>query len=177
MVKKIVIASKNPIKVDAVRNGFERLFPDDTHQFVCVSVRSDVTDQPLSDQVARIGASNRAQNAREAMPDADFWVGVEGGCDYLGTAMIGFAWIVVLSGTMQGSSRTAHFQLPPAVQALVESGLELGEADDRIFGKTNSKQKTGAVGLLTGDILTRASFYEQAVILALIPFKNPTLYG
>ncbi len=29
MMKKIVVASQNPVKVEAVLNGFERLFPED----------------------------------------------------------------------------------------------------------------------------------------------------
>lgn len=55
-------------------------------------------------------------------------------------------------------------------------GKELGEADDLVFGQTNSKQANGAVGILTDNVLTRTTFYEPAVILALIPFKNPELY-
>jgi len=58
----------------------------------------------------------------------------------------------------------------------VNSGLELGEADDLVFGQANSKQKNGAIGLLTNDVLNRTTLYEQAVIMALIPFKNPHLY-
>jgi non-canonical (house-cleaning) NTP pyrophosphatase len=101
---------------------------------------------------------------------------VEGGCDYLDGELVAFAWIVVLSDDQRGSARTALFRLPGEVQKLVESGLELGDADDRIFGRENSKEKSGAVGILTGDVVTRRTLYEQAVILALIPFKNPTLY-
>ncbi len=52
-------------------------------------------------------------------------------------------------------------------------GLNLGDADDQVFRRTNSKQGSGAVGLLTDDVVTRTTLYEQAVILALIPFKNP----
>jgi len=59
---------------------------------------------------------------------------------------------------------------------LVRQGVELGEADDRIFGRNNSKQQNGAVGLLTGDAVDRAGLYVPAVIFALIPFKNPELY-
>ena len=55
--------------------------------------------------------------------------------------------------------------------------MELGEADDIVFGQSNSKQKSGAVGLLTGDIIDRKSLYEEAVVLALIPFKNEELYS
>jgi non-canonical (house-cleaning) NTP pyrophosphatase len=54
--------------------------------------------------------------------------------------------------------------------------VELGEADDRVFGCNNSKQQNGAIGLLTGDAVDRAGLYVPAVIFALIPFKNPELY-
>ena len=60
--------------------------------------------------------------------------------------------------------------------SLVREGKELGEADDIVFGKENSKQTYGAVGLLTGDVIDRTRFYEDAVVLALIPFRNPDLY-
>lgn len=176
MSKRIVVASHNPVKLEAVLNGFSRLFPGEEFQIQPIGVDSGVSDQPMTDQAAREGASTRAENARKALPQGSYWVGVEGGCDYLDGEMVAFAWIVVLGNGQHGSARTALFRLPYEVQALVEAGLELGEADDRIFGRKNSKQKSGAVGLLTSDVVTRTSLYEQAVILALVPFKNPDLY-
>lgn len=175
-MKTIVVASLNPVKAEAVLSGFMRSFPDEEFTVKTIEVDSGVEDQPLSDPVARQGAHNRAQGARLAIPEGDYWVGVEGGCDTLDGEMIAFAWMVVLSDGGFGSSRTAHFCLPRQVKALVESGMELGEADDRVFGRENSKQKSGAVGLLTGDVITRKTLYEQAIILALIPFKQPDLY-
>jgi non-canonical (house-cleaning) NTP pyrophosphatase len=62
------------------------------------------------------------------------------------------------------------------VADLIRQGKELGEADDIVFGRNNSKQENGAVGLLTGDVINRAQLYEMAVILAFIPFKNLDLY-
>ncbi len=175
-MKKIVVASLNPVKIEAVISGFTQLFPAETWQIDKVSVDSGVEAQPLSDHVTFQGAKQRAANARQAVPDGDYWVGLEGGCDYLGSNLVSFAWVVVLSSDGEGSSRTAQFQLPKEVQLLVEAGMELGYADDVVFGKENSKQKTGAVGLLTGDVITRKTLYEQAVILALIPFLKPRLY-
>lgn len=176
-MKEIVVASQNPVKAEAVLNGFQRLFPDELFSVKLISVPSSVSDQPMSDQAALTGAQNRAANAKVGVPTGQFWVGVEGGCDFLNGEMVAFAWVVVLSAQLTGRARTALFQLPQEVQKLVESGLELGDADDRIFGEKNSKQKSGAVGLLTAEVVTRTSLYEQAVILALIPFKNPSLYG
>lgn len=54
--------------------------------------------------------------------------------------------------------------------------MELGNADDLVFGCKNSKQKDGAVGLLTENAIDRTALYEQGVIMAFIPFKNDTLY-
>ncbi|HOR19444.1 MAG TPA: inosine/xanthosine triphosphatase [Brevefilum sp.] len=176
MMKKIVIASHNPVKIEAVQAGFSRMFPGEDYGVESVSVDSGVGHQPLSEQVSREGAENRARKARLAIPEGDFWVGVEGGCELQEDEMISFAWVVVLSEERVGSSRTAHFKLPQEVKNLVEAGMELGDADDVVFGIENSKQKSGAVGLLTGDVVTRKTLYEQAVILALIPFKQTELY-
>ena len=62
--------------------------------------------------------------------------------------------------------------LPPRVAELVESGLELGEANDRVFSTLNSKQGGGAFGLLTDGAMTREGVYTQTLVLALIPFVH-----
>lgn len=173
---KIIIASLNPIKINAVSHGFAQLFPDESWEINQVNVDSGVADQPLSDQDTKYGAVNRAENARQIMPNGDYWVGLESGCDYLDGEMVTFAWVVVLSRDNMGSARTAQFRLPKEVQRLVETGIELGDANDIIFGEHNSKQKSGAVGLLTNNVIIRKDLYEQAVILALIPFLKPSLY-
>ena len=69
-----------------------------------------------------------------------------------------------------GYAKTGTFVLPSAVAELVEGGMELGHADDKVFSRTDSKRSNGAVGLLTGDLITRTDYYEHAMLLALIPF-------
>jgi non-canonical (house-cleaning) NTP pyrophosphatase len=91
--------------------------------------------------------------------------------------MLAFAWIVVCTRDRIGKGRSGAFSLPPAIAELVRQGKELGEADDLIFGQSNSKQVAGAVGLLTNNVIDRTQLYEHALILALIPFKNKSLYS
>lgn len=173
---KVIIASKNPVKIKAVRLGFEKMFPGRTFEFLGLAVPSGVPDQPASDVETLAGARNRAIAAAAQEPAADFWVGLEGGVSDTDQGMESFAWIVVRSADRSGQARTGTFFLPQAVTELVRQGKELGQADDLVFGQSNSKQANGAVGLLTGDAVTRTSFYAEAVALALIPFKNPDLY-
>jgi len=175
-MKMIVVASKNPVKVQAALNGFRRMFATDDFEVKMVSVPSGVSDQPASNAETLAGAFNRARGAQQIEP-ADYWVGIEGGVEDAGAEMIAFAWVVVLSDGMQGKGRSGTFFLPDTVARLVREGKELGEADDIVFDKTNSKQDNGAIGILTGDVIDRTQLYEQAVILALVPFKNEQLYS
>lgn len=172
---QIVVASTNPVKIDCARRGFARVFPETPLEVKGVSVPSGVSDQPMTDAATVAGATNRARNARAECPDADFWVGIEGGVQDVDEALLVFAWIVVLSGEKQGRARTGTFILPDEVAALVRQGYELGDADDAVFGRSNSKQQNGSVGILTRDLIDRTDFYTEAVILALIPFMNPAL--
>jgi inosine/xanthosine triphosphatase len=176
-MKTIVLASNNPVKVQAALNGFCRMFPEEKFQAALVSAASEVSDQPMSDKETLRGALNRARNAARLIPSADYWVGIEGGVEDTDGEMAAFAWVVVCSQELIGKGRTGTFFLPVQVADLIRQGKELGEADDLVFNRSNSKQDNGAVGLLTGNVIDRAQLYEQAVILALAPFKNTEWYS
>lgn len=176
-MKKIIIASSNPVKLNSTEIGFAKMFPGETFVISGVPAASEVPDQPMSDAETVKGATNRANNISRLKPEADYWVGIEGGLQLIGEELSAFAWVVVKSRDgKSGKGKTGSFILPSKVAELIKQGKELGEADDIVFGTNNSKQANGAVGILTGDVLTRTTFYEPAVILALIPFKNPELY-
>ena len=176
MNPKIIIASKNPIKINATKLGFQKVFANLDFECAGVSVPSDVSDQPMTNQETLQGATNRATHAKNDFPDAAFWVGIEGGIEKMGEEMMAFAWIVILSNEATGKARTGTFFLPPKVVELINQGKELGEADDIVFGHSNSKQKNGAVGILTGNLIDRTQFYVEAMVLALIPFLNKEIY-
>jgi inosine/xanthosine triphosphatase len=174
---KIIVASQNPIKITSALQGLQRMFPDQQFEAEGVSVPSGVSDQPSNDDETFTGARNRAHTAHVQYPGADYYVGLEGGIEAKGDDMESYAWVVIESADGQiGKAKTATFFLPPAVADLIRQGKELGEADDIVFGQTNSKQANGAVGLLTHNAATRASYYTEAVLFAAIPFKNPDLY-
>eukprot|EP00043_Microstomoeca_roanoka_P017639 m.184928 g.184928 ORF g.184928 m.184928 type:complete len:228 (-) comp16677_c3_seq2:489-1172(-) len=197
---KVCVASTNPVKLRAVQTAFTSLFSGDgdageaeeqrcadagsisralQFEFITVDAPSGVSAQPMGDEETLTGARNRASKAREMMPGCHYYCGLEGGCAFDSQGdMSCFAWIVVQdeTGKKEGRAKTGMFFLPPEVAALVKDGMELGHANDRVFAQHNSKQKGGAVGLLTDGVVTRHLYYEQTVILALIPFKMPDLY-
>ncbi len=173
---RVVIASTNPVKIKAAVGGLQRMFPQVEFEEKSVEVPSGVADQPLSDEETLKGAKNRVSNACAAHPQADFWVGIEGGVEHLDGGLAAFAWVVIRSGDLEGKARSGAFFLPTAVQELIKKGVELGTADDIVFGRTDSKRAGGAIGLLTDNVLDRQQLYEQAVVLALVSFRNEKLY-
>ncbi len=171
---KVVVASRNPVKLGAAAEAFEVQFPEAEIEIVAVEVDSGAGDQPMTDAATRAGARTRAGNAAAAHPAADFWVGIEGGAETLDGQLIAFAWMVVRAADGRvGEARSPTLPLPPAVLRLVADGLELGEANDRVFATVNSKQGGGAFGLLTDGRLTRESIYAQTLSIALIPLIHP----
>lgn len=169
----VVVTSFNPVKIEAVKHAFESQFPGRSIRVAPLSVESGVADQPMSDAETLAGARNRVAAARLKMPDADYWVGLEGGLDFFDGRLMAFAWMAVAGpGGRDSETRSPTLPLPPQVQALVADGLELGAANDRVFSTLNSKQAGGAYGLLTGGAMTRESIYTQTLVLALIPFVH-----
>ncbi|MGL4380369.1 MAG: inosine/xanthosine triphosphatase [Vibrio sp.] len=169
---KIIIASQNPAKINAVQSAFSTVFADHNCEFIGVSVPSDVAAQPMSDTETKQGALNRVRNAKQQYPGADYYVGMEAGIEENKT----FAWMIIETAKQRGESRSACLMLPPLVLEQLGSGTELGDVMDNVFGTENIKQQGGAIGLLTAHHLTRSSVYHQALILALTPFLHPDLY-
>jgi inosine/xanthosine triphosphatase len=176
MSYQVVVASKNPVKIEAVRIGFARVFSEVEMNILAVSVPSGVSDQPMTDEETLKGAQNRVKAARDACPEADYWAGIEGGINLVGGGMTAFAWVVIQGRDHFGIARTGAFFLPDSIVELIHNGVELGVADDIIFKRSGSKTGNGAIGILTNDLIDRTELYSPAVIMALIPFMSPALY-
>jgi inosine/xanthosine triphosphatase len=168
----LVVASQNPVKIEATRRGFASMFPNTTLHLHAVTVSSGVRPQPLSDADTLQGALNRVQHAAHLVPQADYWVGIEGGVAEHQGSMEAFAWIVVSTPYLLGKSRTGTFRVPAEVAALIRQGYELAAAVEEVYQLTQVKSTTGAVGVLTEGVIDRVQLYEQAVVLALVPFKH-----
>ncbi|KAK8806048.1 inosine xanthosine triphosphatase [Blastocystis sp. subtype 4] len=196
----VLVASTNPCKIEACQLAFCRVFKDDTIDFRSISSDSGVSSQPIGDDETRQGAINRVHNVLskwrcDNSADPDFVVGLEGGVMKCDDPISGkrslrlIAWmaihrphdnrwgVLVICMLLLGFGQTGSMFLPPAVVDLVDSGMELGIADDQFFGRVNSGRENGTVGILTNNIITRSSYYEHALILALIPFIHPEIYN
>lgn len=174
---KVIVGSKNPMKLQIVVKVFLDVFPEEEIKFSTHEASSGVSDQPYGIEETKTGAFNRTQSAKESDIRGDYFVGLEGGIEIIDEEYWVTAWMCVqnIAGKV-GYGRTSSFKLPEKMVVLLKEGKELSEASDIIFDDENSGQKGGAIGFLTNGDVTRADFYTHALRFALIPFTQPTLY-
>lgn len=170
---KVLVGSKNPVKINATKEAFAHYYAELDVQGV--SVASGVPDQPMGEQNYE-GAITRAKNLA-AEHEADFYVGIEGGIanEYAGWTSFGVVCVLDKNGK-QGVGTSVHFPLPPVVVQELQKGKELGTVIDEIKQSQNEKQKSGAIGFLTKDAMSRTDIYAPAVISALIPFVQSKVF-
>ncbi len=164
------------MKIEAVKIAFKKVFTNVDFIFESINTPSGVSDQPMSSIETLKGAKNRANYSFSNKQDNYFWIGIEGGIEKSIDGYEAFAWVYIKSNHKIGKARTAGFFLPKKIENLIDKGIELGDADDIVFGLKNSKKKNGAVGILTKNVTNRTKYYSEAVILALIPFVNNDLF-
>jgi inosine/xanthosine triphosphatase len=175
-VRLVAVGSKNPVKIGAVRAVLAQVSPN--ARIEGVAVTSTVPDQPVGDDETIRGALARAVAARGAL-GADLGVGIEGGVvEEADGGMRTCAWAVVVGAhDRRGIGGSLAMSLPAAVADLVRGDIELGHAMDRLIGEHDTKQRTGAVGILTAGLVDRQRAYEVLVGYALAPFLTPELYS
>ncbi|HEY2374668.1 MAG TPA: inosine/xanthosine triphosphatase [Gemmatimonadaceae bacterium] len=168
------IGSKNPVKIAAARAVLGRIAPD--VRVEAVDVPSTVRDQPFGDEETIRGALARARAAREATK-SELGIGIEGGVVDADGTMRTCAWAAVVDGAgREGVGGSLAMPLPSSVAQLVRGGLELGHAMDRLTGEHGTKQRQGAVGILTAGLVDRQSAYEVILTYALARFLTPELW-
>ena len=170
----INIGSKNPVKINAVKDAFSYYFKDIIVK--SIEVKSIVSHTPLSSKDAVKGAKNRA---KAAFKDCDYSVGIEGALIEYPTpsGYILTAAIVIYDGKEFHMGGSPLLNLPKHIVNQVLDGKELGPLFDKITGIPDHKKHMGAVGFLTKEVIPRQKALETGVILALCSIINKDIYN
>ena len=170
---KILVGSKNPGKIKAAELAFNDFFND--VEVEGISSPSNVPDQPIDLDIYK-GAKNRVDNlmtfARENNIDADYFTSVESGMtNLLGKWMITNVAVIKDISGKESWGTSASFPVPDKyVEEIKEKSL--GTVMDEIFGEKDLHNRTGGIGLLTNDVITRIDLSKQAFDMSLTQFIN-----
>jgi len=175
----INIASKNPVKVEAVRETIRDYDFLSGAEVKEVSVESEVSDQPKSLKETITGAMNRARNS---FSGCDLSVGLESGLievPFTKTGYMDLCACAIFDGRSYhlGLSRACEFPIR-VTKRVFDEGIDIdaatfkeGLTDNRKVGSVD-----GLIGFLTKGLVKRKEYTKDAVKMALIHLQNPDLY-
>ncbi|WHY76494.1 DUF84 family protein [Neobacillus sp. WH10] len=158
---KIIIGSKNPAKINAVKNSFA----DHEAEFVSIDIPSGVDKQPFSDEETIQGAINRSVGALKR-GNGDIGIGLEGGVYETSHGLLLCNWGALAAHNMDPIiSGGARFLLPEEVAARLRNGEELGPVMDDYAKMKNVRKHEGAIGIFTNGMINRVDMFTHVTNL------------
>ena len=180
MTIEVLVVSRNPVKIRAAQEAFSSFYENvnlsNIEIFEIDPTGVHLKTQPFGEEETYETSRWRVKSARNHKRGFDFYVGIEGG---VVLTPQNNPRIIVYSSVGKNSFietvRGCELPLPQKFynQLLNSTHPELGDLMTEISGIPNIKQKGGAVGILTQNVVTRFDILKQSVIMALIPFLNP----
>jgi inosine/xanthosine triphosphatase len=157
VIMKIIIGSKNPAKIMAVKNSFQLV----EAEFVTLDIPSNVNEQPFTDEETIQGAINRALGALK-QGKGDIGIGLEGGVQETSHGLLICNWGALATNGMEPIiAGGARFILPLEVATRLKAGEELGPVMDDYANKQNVSKQEGAVGIFTNGLINRVDMFTH----------------
>lgn len=174
---KVLVGSKNRVKVEAAKEAFMNYFED--IDSAGISVESNVPDQPVNEDIYK-GARNRVDNlikyAKENNLDVDYFAAIESGItNGLGKWMIINVAVIKDKNGFETYGSSAGFPVPEKyVDRIIKE--DLGTVMDDIFKEDDLRTKQGGIGLLTREKIDRKNLSKDAFIMALTEIINGDIW-
>ena len=171
---KIVIATKNPGKIEGAKRAFCNYFTDFTIEGIPVS--SEVSEQPVNNEIYA-GAKNRIKNLKDYCKNnsiyADLYLSIESGINnVLGDWMITNIAIIENNEGFESCGTSPSFPVPKRlVEKIIET--DLNQVMNSVFDEDKERHNHGGgIQLLTKNKVSRIDLTEQAFIMALTKYIN-----
>lgn len=186
----VAVGSRRKPKLGAVCAALESvgpiLRPGSHFEVTGFDVSSGVSHTPSCRDELLQGARQRAEQliqlGRERQMNWAFFVGLEGGLDVLwqkdDRRVFLESWAYVTDGRRGFWGRSGAVEVPEVLAAeVLDHGVELSTAVDRLLGAAGIRDGQGAWGVLTRDLIGRQEAFRVAVVAAFAPFYNVALYA
>ncbi|WP_079510100.1 DUF84 family protein [Mesobacillus jeotgali] len=158
---KVAIGSKNPAKINAVKEAFK----DTDVEIISIDAESGVSDQPMSDEETIRGAVNRAKQSAEKA-EAEIGIGLEGGVQQTPFGLMLCNWgALSVKGMDPIIAGGARIPLPDEVAQQLLAGAELGPVMDEYSRKRNVRSNEGAIGIFTNGQINRSEMFTHVMKL------------
>ncbi len=174
---KLAIGSTNPVKIKATEEAINLILQNekrsDAVEFESINIKiPELNNTPNTIDEMIKGAMIRSEKCI-TQTNADFGIGIEGGfySNSSGTFLTAYVVVTDKKGN-KGIGSAPNLKVPSSWKLQTDKTFELGTYVDQLTGETNIKQKKGAMGVLTKDLITRQESLKIGVICAFYSLQN-----
>lgn len=170
----IAIATKNANKIKGIKDALSFYFKN--INIDCFNVVSGVPDQPFDDEI-KIGAKNRIENLKKfckknSNTNYDLYISVESGIIKILDDYYNISYAIVDNNEIISTGISSAFPIPNQYINDIKV-LSLSSFMDYNFSEEiNEFGKSGAISLLTKNVIDRIELTKESIIMALTKILN-----
>jgi len=177
----VIVGSKNPIKIKAVKNVLKPFFGKKL-KVKGIKVDLNLPNQPIGIEETIKGAIKRAKFALDFEKNVDYGIGIEAGLIKVPYTISGYMdqqiTAILDKNLCLTLGASSMFELPKTIiEKIVKKGVEMEKAIEELTGIKNIGEKQGAIGYFSYGKINRLKLTEQSILMAFIPRMNKYAYG
>lgn len=166
-MKKIVVCSKNKAKNLAVENVIKEFIQE--YNIYSLDTISGVSETPIGDEEGITGCMNRIKDAQEKIPDANFYIAMEGILTKTFDETFLCGWTIIYDKDtkeyLYGCS--AKIRVPKDIIKDLSKNERLSDVVAKYMGSTEGEVRNyGTNGMLTHGAYTRTDEFTDSVLCA-----------
>lgn len=171
---KILIATKNPGKIEGAKGAFKLFYSD--FEIESLPMPSCVPEQPVNEEIY-FGAKNRVKNLKEYAKknniSADYYISIESGINNFFNS-----WAITNVAIIEDNTGYQSVGISPSLPVPDNLAQEIIRTDfsqvmNNVFTKDDERHNYGGgIQLLTHGNISRIDITKTAFIMALTKFVN-----
>ncbi len=168
----ILLGSKNPSKLNALRKALKKLNMSE-YEIFSYDVLSETNSKPIGFEIIR-GAENRNKNLKKYALDNnikyDYLCSIEGGfsLDENGLPFVVTYCVIEDKYGKKSTGKSLGIRLSKTMFNYLKAGGSLNKAIEKITNNTNNKQNLGVMGYLSNGLYKRESVDSEAIVSSFI---------
>jgi non-canonical (house-cleaning) NTP pyrophosphatase len=175
-MKEVVLSSSNEAKKRAALQAITEIFGAG-NVLKTLEAPSGVSATPMSFEESIQGAKNRVTHSRQMAPNADYYIGAEGGVGKIADQWFIGGWVVVENKVgEQHLAASALVELPFFLVSRLDADTPLSqsiEETDFPVDLYERRNVLGTNGLITNGTYSRVTEFYDALRIALSLFHKP----
>ena len=167
---KIYLGTQSEQKLQIVKSYFTNIIREEI-SIKTKDVKSEIMDQPLTEEITIDGAKNRSRNAIKDEKNYDFSIGLEGGLSLINSIYYLVCVVSIFENNKFYVGVSKKIPLPILVSNKIKNGKEFGIVIREYKNNLENTLENKKLIELTDELISREKSFTEALDMAFTIYK------